>query len=206
MFFDLDKAALPKPSLLNAIVAPRPIAWVSTLSKAGTTSNLAPFSYFNLLTNSPPTVMFSCVNPSDRREKDTLRNIRSTREYVINMVSRDLLEPMHASSRPAPYGTSEFDMVGVRRTPSETVAPPRVEGVPAALECRLLRLVRIPAAHAGELGCTAVIGRIVGLYVAPHLLGDDGRFRSHDAGLVARLGGNLYSEFGVITELASVAS
>ncbi|WP_370635934.1 flavin reductase family protein [Paralcaligenes sp. KSB-10] len=204
MFFDLRKSTLIKPSILNAIVAPRPIAWVSS-SSAGGGVNLAPFSYFTLLTNSPPTVIFSCVNPTDRREKDTLQNIRSSKEYVINMVSRDFLEAMHSTSRPAPYGTNEFDMINLRSTHSENVKAPRVEGTPAALECKLLKLVRIRPEHHDDLGCTAVIGRIVGLYVARHLLDSDGRFRSIEAGLVARLGGNLYSELGEITELASVA-
>jgi flavin reductase (DIM6/NTAB) family NADH-FMN oxidoreductase RutF len=204
MFFDLREAPLAKPSILNAIVAPRPIAWVSSSNVEGGV-NLAPFSYFTLLTNSPPTVIFSCVNPTDRREKDTLQNIRSSKEYVINMVSKDFLESMHFTSRPFPYGTNEFDMADLRSARSENVMPPRVEGTPAALECKLLRLVKIRPENPGDLGCTAVIGRIIGVYIAADLLDSDGRFQSIEAGLVARLGGNLYSELGEITDLAPVA-
>ncbi len=204
MFFDLRNSRLVKPSIFNAIVAPRPIAWVSSSSIDGTI-NLAPFSYFTLLSSSPPTVIFSCVNPVDRREKDTLRNIRSSKEYVINMVSRAFLESMHVTSEPAPYGVNEFDMVNLPAIRSETVQAPRVDGTPAALECRLLKLVRIRPELPDDLGCTAVIGRVTGLYVASHFLDAAGHFRSIDAGLMARLGGNLYSELGQITQLASVA-
>ena len=204
MFFDLRKSPLKKPSIFNAIVAPRPIAWVSSSSTDGNI-NLAPFSYFTLLSSSPPTVIFSCVNPRQGGEKDTLRNIRSSKEYVINMVSREYLEAMHSTSKPTPYGLNEFEMADIPSTPSETVQVPRVDGTPAALECRLLRLIRIRPEHEDDLGSTAVIGRVTGLYVAPHLIDSAGYFQSVDAGLVARLGGSLYSELGAITQLASVA-
>lgn len=204
MFFDLRESPSPKPSIFNAIVAPRPIAWVSSASLDGRI-NLAPFSYFTLLSSSPPTVIFSCVNPVDRQDKDTLRNIRSSKEYVINMVSREFLEAMHLTSKPAPYGVNEFEMANVASASSETVRPPRVDGTPAALECRLLQLVEVAPERDGELGATAVIGRVTGLYVAEHLIDSSGRFRSIDAGLMARLGGSLYSELGNITPLAPVA-
>jgi len=204
MFFDLRNASLAKPGILNAIVVPRPIAWVSSSSLTGDI-NLAPFSYFSLLSSSPPTVMFSCVNPTDRREKDTLRNIRDSKEYVINLVSKASLESMHLTSTPTPYGTNEFDIADLRSAPSENVIAPRVEGTPAALECTLHKLVTIDPERENDLGCTVVIGRIIGLYIAPHLLDEHGHFRSIEAGLMARLGGNLYSELGQITELASVA-
>lgn len=204
VFFDLRAAALEKPSLLNAIVAPRPIAWVSTIDAQGVT-NLAPFSYFNLLSNSPPTVVFSCVNPADRSEKDTLGNVRATGQFVINMVSRELLELMHRSSAPWPAGTSEFEHLRIDPVASAHVRPPRVRAAPAALECTLLHLIPIAPERPGEPGCTAVIGRVVGLHVAAHLLDARGRFSSREAGLVARIGGHGYAELGAITELAPVA-
>jgi len=204
MFFDLREARLSRPSLLNAIVAPRPIAWVSTLNEDGVV-NLAPFSYFNLLTNSPPTVVLSCVNATDRPAKDTLRNIRRSGEFTISMVSRELLEVMHQSSAPMPFGVSEIDALGIDATPSTNVRPPRVRAAPAALECTLLQEIAVPAERPGDLGCTALVARIVGLYIAPHLLDDAQRFRTVDAHLVARIGGNFYAELGPLTEIASVA-
>lgn len=204
MFADLRGKRLDKPSIFNAIVAPRPIAWVSTLDAQGT-ANLAPFSYFNLLANRPPTVVFSCANPDDRREKDTLANIRGSGQFVINLVSRELLEQMHSTSTPVAAGVSEFEQFGIEPAPSETVRPPRVRHAPASLECELLQLVPIAPELPQDIGGTAIIGRIVGLHLERRFIDGNGRFDSRAARLMARLGGNMYSELGEITELAPLA-
>lgn len=204
MFFDVLGDRARRWTILNAIVAPRPIAWVSSVDADGVT-NLAPFSYFNLLSNSPPTLVFSCVTPGDRTERDTLSNVMATGEFVVNVVSRGLLEAMHATSRPVPRGVSEFALAGVLPAASVHVRPPRVEGAPASLECRLLHCLPIAPEHPGEAGCTAVVGRIVGVHVAPDLLDPHGRFDSARARLMARLGGPQYAELGEIIELAALA-
>lgn len=204
MFADLRGKRLDKPSIFNAIVAPRPIAWVSTLDAQGS-ANLAPFSYFNLLANRPPTVVFSCANPDDRREKDTLANIRASGQFVINLVSRELLEQMHSTSTPVPAGVSEFEQFGIEPAPSENVRPPRVRHAPASLECELLQLVPIAPDLPQDIGGTAIIGRIVGLHLERRFIDGNGRFDSRAARLMARLGGNMYSELGEITELAPLA-
>jgi flavin reductase (DIM6/NTAB) family NADH-FMN oxidoreductase RutF len=203
MYFDLLGPQAPRLSIFNAIVAPRPIAWVSTVDEDGV-ANLAPFSYFNLLTSNPPTTIFSCTAPGDRREKDTVANVRSTGEFVINIVSHELLHAMHASSATVPHGVDEFALAGVARTASANVRPPRVSAAPAALECRAIQFLEIEAERAGDSRCTAVIGRVVGLHVAPEFLDANGRFDSVRARLMARLGGHQYAELGTVTELASL--
>lgn len=203
MFIDVLGGHSSRWTLLNAIVAPRPIAWVSSIDAGGRT-NLAPFSYFNLLSNSPPTLIFSCVTPADRSDRDTLSNVRDTGEFVVNLVSRDLLEAMHATSAPLPRGVSEFAAVGVASAASVHVRPPRVEAAPASLECRVLQYVPISPERPGEAGCTAVVGRVVGVHVAPECMDANGRFDTARAGLMARLGGPQYSRLGEILALPAV--
>jgi flavin reductase (DIM6/NTAB) family NADH-FMN oxidoreductase RutF len=204
MFVDLRTQRHDRPSIFNSLVVPRPIAWVSTVDADGL-ANLAPFSYFNLLASSPATVVFSCVNAADRDEKDTLSNIRATRQFVVNLVSRELLEAMHATSAPALRGVDEFELAGIARAAGTCVDAPRVLAAPAALECRLLQFLELPPEHQGELGATAVVGRVVGLHVADEFLDAQGRFDSVRACLVSRLGGPQYAGIGDITEIAPVS-
>ena len=117
--------------LLTSLVVPRPIAWVSSLSADGT-RNLAPHSYFNIISSAPPIVHFTSTGV-----KDTLRNVRATGEFVVNVVSRDLLEEMNTTAADFPPGEDEFAWAGLEAAPSETVAPQRVARARAALECRV---------------------------------------------------------------------
>jgi flavin reductase (DIM6/NTAB) family NADH-FMN oxidoreductase RutF len=203
VFVDLLAGQGLRHSIFNAIVAPRPIAWVSSTSPSGAV-NLAPFSYFNLLSSNPPLTVFSCTAPADRAEKDTLANIRATGEFVIHVVPHALLPVMHGTSAPVPAGVDEFTLLGIERAASVHVRPPRVAAAPAALECRLVQLVEVDAAHRGRPDCTAVIGRVVGLHVDPRCVNAEGRFDTAAADLVARLGGNQYARIGAVEELASL--
>lgn len=117
--------------LLTSLVVPRPIAWVSTLSAEGV-RNLAPHSYFNAISSSPPIVHFTSTGV-----KDSLRNVRATGEFVVNVVSRDLLEVMNLTAADFPPGEDEFAWAGLDAAPSQTVAAPRVASARAALECRV---------------------------------------------------------------------
>ncbi len=204
MFVDLQSHRHERPSIFNSLVVPRPIAWVSTVD-AGGQPNLAPFSYFNLLASSPATVIFSCVHPADREQKDTLANIRATRQFVVNLVSHDLLAAMHATSTPTPHGVDEFALVGIARSVSTHVLAPRVAAAPAAMECRLLQFLDLESDHEGELGGTAVLGRVIGLHVADEFLDAHGRFDSVRARLMSRLGGPQYAEIGAVTEMEPVS-
>ncbi len=122
--------------LLNLIV-PRPIAWVSTVSASGI-RNLAPFSFFNAVSDSPPVFMLSISDRDDGTQKDTVRNILETGEFVINIVSEDLLEKMKISSGEFPPEVDEFEVAGLTPEDSKIVKAPRVKEAKAAFECKLL--------------------------------------------------------------------
>ncbi|MFJ5861783.1 flavin reductase family protein [Pseudarthrobacter sp. NPDC092439] len=117
--------------LLTAVVVPRPIAWVSSVSPDGI-DNLAPHSFFTVASTSPPIVQFTSVG-----EKDSLRNITASGEFVVNLAPASLLEEINATGTNFPPEVSEFDAAGVAREPSVTVRAPRVKESPAVLECRL---------------------------------------------------------------------
>ena len=119
--------------LLNSVVVPRPIAWVSSLSADGV-GNLAPHSFFTVSCVDPPMVQFTSVGV-----KDTLRNVRETGEFVVCLATEDLFEQVNATGTDFPAGTSEFAAIGLTAEPSARVAAPRVAESPVALECRLER-------------------------------------------------------------------
>ena len=125
MFIDPETSKDLKRSIFNAIVAPRPIGWISSVSAVGEV-NLAPFSHFNIVSTSPPVIIFSCNSPEDRREKDTLANVRATGEFVYNLVSYDLREAMNLTSTAAPHGVDEFELAKLQKAASAKVRPPRV--------------------------------------------------------------------------------
>lgn len=138
MFFepgDPDHGLRHNPLL--AIVGPRPIGWISTLDGEGRT-NLAPYSFFNMVSDRPPIIAFS-----SKGRKDSLAAIEETGEFVCNFVSYDLRRELNASSAPHPRGVSEFDAAGLEAAPSRLVATPRVAAAPAALECRRLSIIAL---------------------------------------------------------------
>jgi flavin reductase (DIM6/NTAB) family NADH-FMN oxidoreductase RutF len=181
----LDLRTLPASDvyrfLISAIV-PRPIAWVSTLAKDGTV-NLAPFSYFVALSSDPPLIGIA-VQDREGDPKDTLRNIRETGEWVVNVVDEPRLEAMARTAGEWPRGSSEFDHAGLGSAPSETVRPPRVADSPLQLECRLHR--EIPLGN-----CAFVVGEVLLARVDERVL-TDGRVDPSKLGAVGRLGGELY--------------
>ena len=193
----LDPAATPgfKRTLFNAIVAPRPIGWISTINGKGQV-NLAPFSHFNLVSTSPPVVIFSCNAPADRHEKDTITNVRETGEFVTNLVTWDLRNQMNLSSIDAPYGTDEFELAGLEKAPSVMVKPPRVAASPASMECRLLRIVDIEPTGPGETASNVVFGRVVGVHLDDRFIDADGRFDTARTEPLTRLDGNRYATVG----------
>ena len=134
MFFDDHRKHGLRHNPFKALVAPRPIAWVSSVS-AGGVANLAPFSYFNACADRPPTVMFAPNNPRPNGEsKDTLRNIEQTNEFVVNLAGYDLREPMNLTSAHVDASVDEFGPAGLTPAPSVHVKAPRVEEAPVSLE------------------------------------------------------------------------
>jgi len=137
---ELDLDALEEREryfLLTSVVVPRPIAWVSTLDAQGT-RNLAPYSYFNACSATPPIVHFTSTT-----SRDSLANVKATGEFVVNVVSEDLAPAMRVSSAALYSGEDEFEVAGLQTVPSRAVAPPRVAGAKIALECRLRQLLEM---------------------------------------------------------------
>jgi flavin reductase (DIM6/NTAB) family NADH-FMN oxidoreductase RutF len=173
---------------MTSVIAPRPIAWVSTISADGRT-NLAPFSFFQGVTSNPPTLMFVPVNNRDGQPKDTVRNLRQVPEFVVNVVPYALAEPMNASAATLPYGESEFEKFNIATTPSTKVRPPRVAAAPVAFECALHQIVDIGE---GPLAAHVVFGRIHLVHVSDAVLGPDGRIDSGKLDVIGRMSGDWY--------------
>jgi len=176
---------------------PRPIAWVSTVSAQGVT-NLAPFSFFQGVCARPPTLLFCPANDRHGRPKDTLRNVESTGEFVVNLVPFRMAETMNATAATLSYGESEFERFGVAGIPSVCVRPPRVAGVPVAFECRLDRIVRVGE---GPVAGHVVLGRIVRLHAEESVLAADGKPDPQRMDLIGRAGRNDYVRLGELFRL-----
>jgi flavin reductase (DIM6/NTAB) family NADH-FMN oxidoreductase RutF len=151
---DLKLADLPpleRYKLLIGLVIPRPIAWISTWSPNGV-ANCAPFSFFNVFSEEPPLCVIG-INPrSDGLIKHSLKNIRRTKEFVVNLVDEDTANAMHLSSKEFPEDVSEFKEVGLTPVPAVTVQHPRIAEAAACLECKLERLIVISATRELVLG------------------------------------------------------
>lgn len=178
--------------LLTRLVVPRPIAWISTVSPSGV-ANLAPHSFFTVASQHPPVVQFTSVG-----RKDTLTNIEATGEFVVNLAPESMLEEVNGSSAPFPAGVGEFEALGIAPEASERVAPPRVAGSPAALECRLHRVVEV-----GD--CFLVLGEVLCFAIDEAVLDADRPDRPRPMMTrmrpLARLGG---AEWGLVGEVVSV--
>lgn len=166
--------------LLTSLVVPRPIAWVSTISEEGVL-NLAPHSYFNVISSAPPIIHFTST-----RVKDTLRNIRATGEFVVNIVSLDLVEAMNLSAADFPPEEDEFGWAGLEIAPSTVVKPPRVARARAAMECTLNRVVSLGNGHMS-------FGDVVRFHIDASVM-QDGRVAPDLLRPVARLGGSMYTD------------
>ncbi len=167
---------------LNAMVAPRPIGWISTVSADGV-RNIAPYSFFNLLNYAPPLIGFSSMG-----RKDSVANVEATGEFVWNLATRDLAEAMNATSAMVPADVDEFALAGLETLPSRLVAPERVAASPVAFECRLTQLIRLTDRHGEELDQYLVIGEAVGVHIDTAML-EDGVYQTARARPIMRGGG-----------------
>lgn len=183
---------IPVPKLhayLLGAVAPRPIAFASTIDKNGNV-NLAPFSFFNCFGSNPPTLIFA----PNRRVKDgtnkhTYENVKEISEVVINMVSYAMVQQTSLASTEYPKGVNEFVKAGFTPIPSEKVKPPRVKESPVQFECKVMNVIEM-----GEQGGAPnlIICEILLLHINENILDNDGRIDQHKIDLVARMGGDLY--------------
>ena len=183
--------------LMTDLIAPRPIAWVSSLSAQGR-SNLAPFSYYQAVCSSPPMVVISVGWLSDGRPKDTLANVLETGELTINHVSEPLVEAMNATSATYPPEISEWEACKIAAVPARVVAPARVAGALAGFECRLNHAIPLGHTAKGTPSSTLLILELIHAWVAPSLLqrDDRGNLLPIDPAkltAVARMGGNAYA-------------
>ena len=149
--------------LLSSAIAPRPIAFVSTVNKNGI-PNAAPFCFFMGVTPTPPTIAFSIIRRGENK-KDTLKNIESTRDFVINMVDETLAASMNMASGSYPPDMSEFDVTGLTQVKSEIVTSPRIAESPVHLECKLKSILEL-----GDIPAAIVVGEIVCFHVREEYL------------------------------------
>ena len=189
--------------LLNS-VAPRPIAWVSTISATGQ-PNLAPFSFFNCVCVDPPLLAFAPglrdpkqVDATQGVPKDTLRNVRETKEFVVNIVTHELLHPMNITSGDYDASVNEFELANVTPAPSKIVRPARVAESPVSFECKLHQILDFsPAPTGGSL----VIGEVVSIYLNDSHI-KDGKLDRNSLDLIGRMGGIQYTRTTERVELA----
>ena len=193
MFYDTrDNSRTLPHDPFKAIVAPRPIGWITSINAKGEI-NLAPYSYFNGVLSRPNLVMFSSEG-----FKDSVRNVRETEEFVCNLATWDLRDAMNATSAPLAYGVNEMVRAGLEPAPSKLVKPPRVAAAPCALECKLTNIVQLKDIDGKELDGHVVIGRVIGVYIDDRYV-RDGQFDTAAAKPIARCG--YLDEYAVVTEL-----
>lgn len=167
---------------LNAIVAPRPIGWISTLSPTGV-ANLAPYSFFNLFNYVPPLIGFS-----SQGWKDSVANAEATGEFVWNLATHPQAAMMNATSAPVGAEVDEFELAGLSKLPSKLVAPPRVLGSPVHFECKVTQILRLTTKEGEALDQWLVLGEAVGIHIDRELI-EEGVYQTAKAQPILRGGG-----------------
>lgn len=193
MFFQPGKGHGLPHNPFKAIVAPRPIGWISTRAADGT-PNLAPYSFFNAVSDTPPVVMFSSSG-----RKDSVEIAEATGEFVCNFVGETLFRAMSQTSFAYDRGVSEFEAVGLAEAECRMVKAPRVAEASAALECRVAEIRRVRGL-AGETDNWMVFGEVVGVHIDEAML-TDGHFDLAKARPVTRLG---YLDYGMAPEIVAL--
>ena len=173
----------------KAIVAPRPIGWIGSISKSGD-RNLAPYSYFNAVSDKPHFVMFSSVDI-----KDSVKNIEQTGEFTVSLATENLFDHMNGSSVPADSDIDEFELAGLKPQIGKFVSAPFVSEASAALECKHWKTIDLPNVDRGKgTGNYVIFGQVVGIYINDNFL-KDGLFNASAARPLVRLG---YMDYGVV--------
>jgi len=180
--------------LLTGLVIPRPIGWISTVDREGN-NNLAPFSFFNVVGEDPPHVMFSTVRTGDKN-KDTLNNVLETGQFAVNLVTEDLVEQMNMTSGTFDHHTDEFEVAGLTPIACETIAPKRVAEAKAHFECEMVHHYFLEGHKNG--GACVVIGKVLMMHVSDEILSDNYRINLDKYHPVARLAGSNYSKLGEV--------
>jgi flavin reductase (DIM6/NTAB) family NADH-FMN oxidoreductase RutF len=195
MFYETkDHHGLPHDPFKSCVM-PRPIGWLTTLSKDGVV-NLAPFSFFNGMSSNPPVVVAGVNGRQPHGPKDTVTNCRDTGEFVFNMATWDLREAMNLTSASLPAEVDEMALAGLTPAPCKLVKPPRVKESPINLECKVLQFVDLPCDDP-EASNTAIFGQVVGIHIADSVL-TDGLVDTAKVRPIARLG---YMDYCVVEEV-----
>ena len=171
-----------KHNPFNSIVAPRPIGWVSTVSR-NDGFNLAPYSFFNAFNYKPPIIGFSSVG-----DKDSVKNIRENPEFVWNLATRSLAQQMNTTSAMVERSIDEAELAGLEMTPSKLVKPLRVASSPASFECRLSQILQLQSAAGEKMESWLVLGEVIGVWIDPAMI-EDGVYITERAQPILRGGG-----------------
>ena len=192
MFYEPNKKCPFKIDPFKSIVFPRPIGWISSVSKNGI-ANLAPYSYFNSVADEPPQVMF-CSNGSTAygKYKDSLSNILSTKEFVVNFVTSTLRNQMNISSKDFKPDEDEFFFSNLKKKKSKLVKAPSVKDSPVNLECKLVKTIKLKS-NSNKIS-TMIIGEVIGIYINNKFIKNN-RVDSVSMRYIARMG---YSEYTTV--------
>ena len=190
-----DRTILPHDPF-KALVAPRPIGWISTRSRAGAV-NLAPYSFFNAFAGSPPLIGFSSEGP-----KDSPTFAEDSGEFVWNMPTFALREAMNASSASLPRGKNEFDFAGLEMAPCQIVGAPRVAASPCSLECKVTEIIRLKDISGAAIGNILTIGQVVGVHIDESFI-KHGRFDLAATQTIMRCG--YTGDYAVIDQMFEMA-
>lgn len=195
MFYEPQNGHGMRHDPFKALVAPRPIGWIGTRSRVGA-ENLAPYSFFNAVSDAPPIVMFSSSG-----QKDSLTFAQESGCFIAHSVSRALFDAMNQSSAAYPRGVSEIAQTGLRSVAGTIVAAPRLLDVPSALECVVTQIIQ-PMDRRGEpTDNWMVFGQVVGVHIHDELLSEEGRFDSQKASLMARCG---YMDYAIADSVVAL--
>lgn len=187
---DTDSGILYK--LLTGLVIPRPIGWISTVDENGI-NNLAPFSFFNVVGEDPPHVMFSTVRTGDKN-KDTLNNVLANKQFVVNLVTEDVVEQMNTTSNAVENTVDEFQLANLTPISCELIKPKRVAEAKAHFECEMVHHYFLEDHKNG--GACIVIGKVLMMHISDEILLENYRINLEKYQPVARLAGSNYSKLG----------
>ena len=183
-----DGATLYK--LMTSIIVPRPIGWVSTKSLSDI-DNLAPFSYFNMISHDPPHVIIAPITTNGQK-KDTALNILNTGQFVVNLVTEDIVEVMNKTAVEIPFEESEFDFAALESLPSIYVKPKRVKASPIQLECEMVHHYTVDGNNNG--GATLIVAKVLAIHINDEFIDENLKIDIDKYHPVGKLGGGLYTK------------
>ncbi|OUR77823.1 hypothetical protein A9Q83_09925 [Alphaproteobacteria bacterium 46_93_T64] len=199
MFYETSDHHGLKHNPFKALIAPRPIGWVSSKNEKGEL-NLAPFSFFNAMSDNPPTVVLGFSgNHSEGGPKDTFANITALGEFVCNIVTYEIRDAMNATSEMVNRSVNEFDLANLTAAPSNIVGVPRVQESPVNMECKLLQVIDLPSNDANSPN-RMVLGQVLGIHISDSII-TEGMVDMTKYHPLARLG---YKDYTAVMDVFSL--